>query len=455
MSTERDVCATGWRTNAVRSAKVQTVRRDGREYLQFPLVPLTEMVLAYPENGTKEYLPAESIRETADLWDGTLLTYVHPENRNRTVRDPDAFMGDVIGAFHDPEVLDGGAKLRGTGLVDVQKADALGGQAAALVELLQDGEQVSVSAGYATMDDEFRSGRFDGEQYDMVQGPPLPDHIAVFPSDSAMRARCSPADGCAAPKANAYQDGQGGRPPVQRANSGVSATMSDRASNDGSTVFPTEDERQAAIETIQQELPSVGPEIRRNDDRDLLLVAQGVGYSLPECECDGTCDCPRTNAGGQSRSQANLAGVPGAMNRNYDDTGRNRGENAEGYPAGSRQAWERRQVGLEDVQEDDEYPTGRRSDWEARQAAKRRANSDSPAASDDGGSFPTGSRSSYKRRRNAGKDAEAKPWLAADYPLSAKRDYEEREERRRRREKLKEQAKRNDARLKYEQEYEQ
>ncbi|MFC6826523.1 hypothetical protein [Halopelagius fulvigenes] len=203
-----DLSATGWRTNSVQSGDVQTVRRNGREYLQFPIVPLTEMVLDYPEQGTKEYLPAASIQETVHLWDGTLLTYVHPSNHNRTARNPDAFMGEVIGAFHDPTALDGGSKLRGNGLIDVAKAEALGGSAARLVELLRDGKQVSVNAGYSTMNDESRSGRYDGEQYDLVQGPPLPDHIAVFPSDSQIQARCSPEDGCAAPRANASQDAQ-------------------------------------------------------------------------------------------------------------------------------------------------------------------------------------------------------------------------------------------------------
>jgi len=88
MSTVANITAPGWRANAVGTSDVRTVRRNGREYLQFPIVPLTEMVLDYPERGTKEYLPAEHIRETGDLWDGTLLTYVHPEKRNSTQEGP-------------------------------------------------------------------------------------------------------------------------------------------------------------------------------------------------------------------------------------------------------------------------------------------------------------------------------------------------------------------------------
>ena len=93
MSAANDVFATDWRSNDLASGNLQTVQRNRREYLQFPLIPVTEMVLDYPENNTHEYLSAESIRETAGLWDGTPLVVRHPQNRNKMVRDPDEFIG--------------------------------------------------------------------------------------------------------------------------------------------------------------------------------------------------------------------------------------------------------------------------------------------------------------------------------------------------------------------------
>lgn len=116
------------------------------------------------------------------------------------VRDSDAYTESVIGAVHNPEVVDG--KFRVDGLLNVKKAEDLGGRSATVVDELRAGKEVQVSAGYSTVDDETQSGRFEGDPYDLTQGPPLPDHVAIFPNDSDATARCRPEDGCAAPRAN-------------------------------------------------------------------------------------------------------------------------------------------------------------------------------------------------------------------------------------------------------------
>ena len=480
MRATKEVFATGWRTNAVRSREVQTVRRGGREYLQFPLVPLTEMVLNYPENGTREYLPAEHIEKSASLWDGTLLTYVHPKNRDKTVRDPDEWMSSVIGAFHDPQALDGGKKLRGNGLIDVAKAEALGGSAAELVELLRRGEQVSVSAGYVTMDDEYRSGHHEGEPYDLVQGNLLPDHIAVFPSDSRMRARCSPEDGCAAPRANAAQQ-QTEQGANQRATNGVNVNMSDTESD----VSTTEEQRQMTDELVvmldevassgvptdaqaaglqrlravtnglantlaENESADVGPALRAAIQESKALVADILNESTETttektnagaCGCAGVCTCDRPFTSGSDEtgaSQPNMAVVPGRMSRDLDaDRGRHR-ENVEDYPAGGRKAWERRQVGLSDTPaESDEYPAGGRSAWDQRNREAQAEAAQSAAETP----LSAGARRSLTARQNT---VEPSEWAEADYPLTAMRAQQERAAKRTRWEELKEIARRND-----------
>jgi len=482
MSAESDgVLATGWRTNAVGSRDVQTVQRDGREYLVFPLVPIAEMVLSYPERGTKEYLPAKHIRDSAPLWDGTLLTHVHPENRNRTVRDPDEFMGSVIGAFHDPEVLDGGEKLRGNGLIDVEKATALGGSAAELVELLRRGEEVSVSAGYTTTDDEQRPGRFDGEQYDLVQGAPLlPDHIAIFPSDSRVQARCSPQDGCAAPRANASQNGQ---PVNQRANEREETQMSEteivdtpeeqkQMTTELSSLLDDVDEsgvasdRQAAelrrmqnvVDSLGQTLergetdvsPALGAVVRSgkalvadvlNETETTEPTDEKTNAGANECGCAGICRCDPSTSGsdGTGESLPNMRAVPGRVNRDLDAGRDSHREDSDEYPAGGRKCWERRQVGLSDVEADDEYPAGGRSAWQARKQ-KGRQNAEESAA---GTPTSAAARRSLTARENY---VAAKEWVTAEYPLLARRQAQEREERRQRHEELKERSKRNYAR---------
>lgn len=145
------------------------------------------------------------------MWAGESITFVHPENAEITADDPEAYTGSVIGQVHEPEIIEG-SKLRVMGWVDVAKAQSIGGLAKDVVSKLRNGEQLSVSAGYATIGDEFTEGTFEGEEYDVIQGHIIPDHVAIFPSDE-FNARCSREDGCAAPRANYmvksnYREGQ-------------------------------------------------------------------------------------------------------------------------------------------------------------------------------------------------------------------------------------------------------
>ena len=189
---------------------VERVERNGREYLKFPIVPLREMVYDYPEEGTREYLPAAHIAESAEAWAGTPITAVHPPDRGdgQTVNHPEAFVSENIGEVHNPQPLEGGEKLRLDAFIDIEKAEDIGGLAAEVVELLEDGEELATSPGYGTMGDEYINGMHAGEEYDLVQGVPLPDHVAVFPNDE-FKARCSPEEGCAAPRVNAIEDQPG------------------------------------------------------------------------------------------------------------------------------------------------------------------------------------------------------------------------------------------------------
>lgn len=442
---------TGWRTNAIASNSVQTIRRDGREYLRFPLIPLTEMVLDYPETGTREYLPAHRIEETANAWDGVPLTYVHPDNRQQTVYDADSFMGDVIGAFHNPKSLNGGQRLRGFGLIDVQKAEDLGGMAARLVELLRNNEEVSVSAGYATVEDEFRSGTFDGDPYDLVQGMVIPDHIAVFPSDAEVMARCSPEDGCAAPRVNAYEqqyswNGWSANPanPLIRANYEETQNMSETATeSSGSGIELTNDEGEPLASRAEfEELKAMV--------KDLFSMNEGAeqrtNTAAGHCDCDRACQCNRTNAvvgdgrrnrgrsglpyGGRVTRRANMIAVPGRFDRRFDDMQET--EDPDEYPAGGRRAYERRKVGLDEIS--NEKPSGLasgRTNYERAKRERQRVNSTEGIGSNDGQSYPTGTRSSHETRANAMEEGESDPWLDSEYPLTSKQKHEQQEKQQR------------------------
>jgi hypothetical protein len=161
------------------------------------------MVIDYPENGTRELLHKKEIQDSVDLWAGTPLTYIHPENERKTADDPEAYTGEVIGQVFKPDIVDG-EKLKVQAWLDVEKAHDLGGLAADVVEQLRAGDELSVSAGYATFDDDFDGGTHDGDTYNLRQGTLLPDHVAIFPSDE-FKARCDWEDGCGAPRANAIE----------------------------------------------------------------------------------------------------------------------------------------------------------------------------------------------------------------------------------------------------------
>lgn len=423
------------RANAVAaSASVQEVTRDGRAYLSLPVVPLVEGVLDYPEHGTRELLPAASIRETVAAWAGAPITYRHPENRERTATHPDAYTGVVIGSFHDPELVDG-AKLRGHALIDVAKANALGAAASEVVERLRAGEQLSVSAGYATVDDTRTQGTHGGETYTLVQGPLLPDHIAIFPSDE-FTARCAPADGCAAPRANAVETPPGdaanraARPAV-RAETEADSEMT-MHTNGGETVFESKIDRMTALTRFADEQDAtpleaehaLSTQATQDEDPDMLLYlgARNAGWQPDGCSCDdlecehtlaavaasveranaahdGTCDCtsgpsselapeddPAFTDGGDSRT--NYAGIPGRVARasTTDD-------DVSEYPAGGRAAWEARRKRRENQAPDtDAVPTGTRSSWERR----GRANSGSV---DPGLAVPSPGRARLLERR--------------------------------------------------------
>jgi hypothetical protein len=184
--------------------EVRNVTRNGREYLVFPIVAAREMILDYPEYGTRELLSSDRLRESVEMWAGTPITFIHPENPQRTADLPEEYTETIIGQAYNPNLVDR-EKLRVQAWVDVEKATDIGGLAADVVEQLQDGEQVSVSAGYATLDDDTSGGTYNNGEYDIEQGHIIPDHIAVFPSDE-FTARCSWEDGCGAPRANARQN---------------------------------------------------------------------------------------------------------------------------------------------------------------------------------------------------------------------------------------------------------
>lgn len=331
-----------------RSEHVERIERDGREYLRFPLVPLREMVYDYPEHGTREFLPAEHIHESVEAWRGVPIVPEHPDGSAHT---PAVYAGEQIGAIYEPKPLDDG--LRVHAYLDVEKARSVGGLAADVLERLENDETLATSPGYTTLEDKHQPGVHDGEPYDLTQGVPVPDHVAIFPDD-AFLARCSPADGCAAPRLN-YMD---------RADANTDETDTNSKSMTTSDIFQNEMNRAAALTAVTSEYDDdseqvattaaqfveTGVDTSRALDLGILQLAVKAGWSptATTAESDdgagsrenygnGGCGC-----GGASQHQhqrTNYGARPGQVDRRSAEPE----SDIDDYPAAGRRAYERRQ----------------------------------------------------------------------------------------------------------------
>lgn len=185
-------------TDALFTAKltVQAAGRreqlDGREYLVVPAVAIRAGVL----NGY--YAPAEEIAAYVDAWNGRPFTLRHPEDGTGYIsaNSPTVLQKSGLGFLFNSRM--DGDRLHCELWVDVAKAQALGGDALAVLQRFEAGEPTEVSTGYFC-DIEETAGVLDGKPYAGIQRNIRPDHIAALPGEVGA---CSWRDGCGAPRVN-------------------------------------------------------------------------------------------------------------------------------------------------------------------------------------------------------------------------------------------------------------
>lgn len=172
-------------TNAITKAEKRT-GPDGREYLVAPGVALIAGVVG------NEYVPAEEIAKVTFGFNGRPLPLHHPMqgdsyiSANSPELDSTLSVGRFWAASFD------GEKLRGEYWVDVAKAQAIGGEALALLTALQSNRQVETSTAYGR-DFDPTPGEWNGKPYAGIARNLVPDHVAVLVNE---RGKCSLADGC-------------------------------------------------------------------------------------------------------------------------------------------------------------------------------------------------------------------------------------------------------------------
>lgn len=174
---------------------VTTQTMDGHDYLVAPVVAIRAGVL----NG--ELVPAAEIEKSVILWNDAPLPINHPMLNGTEVsaRSLDVIKDAVVGRLYNVHYEDG--RLKGELWVDVEKAEALGGEALVILERLRGNEPLEVSTCYYA-DLEFVSGTFQGTEYNAIQHNLRPDHLALLPTGIGA---CSWVSGCGAPRTNAEE----------------------------------------------------------------------------------------------------------------------------------------------------------------------------------------------------------------------------------------------------------
>lgn len=186
------------------AALVENIRReeiDGRETLIVPVVALKEKILHCRNcDPSGEFIPAEEIVASYQGWEGRPITVDHPVDASGSPISANtraALEQFAIGMFHNVEIKDDGAKLKGEMYIDVERTLKMEGGEEIIARFESD-RLTEVSTGYFAMRrDEY--GYFDEEPYGLVQHRIVPDHLAILLDDTGA---CSLDDGCGAPRVN-------------------------------------------------------------------------------------------------------------------------------------------------------------------------------------------------------------------------------------------------------------
>jgi hypothetical protein len=187
-------------TNA--SGKVRREKYDGRDFLVVPVVAQVAGVV------NRELATAEELGKFPGAWEGIpIVTTDHPMKKGIAVsaRTKDQ-LPKSIGWLFNTSVNKKG-KLKGEIWLDINKANAMGGDAKRAVDTLENGGKTEVSTAYFR-DVEKKSGTFKGKKYESVAHNLRPDHLAIlFDQPGA----CNWKEGCGAPRTNQEQSMEAAR----------------------------------------------------------------------------------------------------------------------------------------------------------------------------------------------------------------------------------------------------
>jgi hypothetical protein len=161
-------------------------KHGGVEYLIAPAVAIKAGVL------NNRLVSGEPIRVSTALWHGVPSPLgAHPQMYGQYIsaNTPELTASNPA-RFWNP-YYDNGA-LKGEIWIDIERANALGGDPEAVVEQLQQGQVLENSTAYFA-DEIVKSGTWQGKSYQYIVTQIFPDHLAVLLHQVGA---CSVADGC-------------------------------------------------------------------------------------------------------------------------------------------------------------------------------------------------------------------------------------------------------------------
>jgi len=205
------------------------------EHLVIPVVALVEGVL-HPANSEQPELALASEFGKAPVgWNGRPVTINHPEIRGEKVsaNSPEVLETEQIGQLFNTKLSD--KKLKTEAWINVERANAFGGEIEATVGRLLNGDVVEVSTGLFS-DIESEEGTHEGEQFFGVWRNVIPDHLAILTEGNI--GACSLADGCGANRANSHYKGNGRMDPLTK-NSDEKVASNKQTLDDGGNMQET------------------------------------------------------------------------------------------------------------------------------------------------------------------------------------------------------------------------
>ena len=188
---------------------VSTVVYKSSSYLTMPVNILVGDIVVQPMNsgGQREFVPLAELAKNPGTWNGTHILTDHPGPDNGNSMFGTACTADILdqlsfGTVFNSRMHEG--KIKATCYLDIDRAAEMGGHAQNVIDRINDGEQIELSAGTWRRAQDNPGISPSGEEYDVTWYDIGADHLALLPKGKT--GCCSNKDTCGGPRLNSELD---------------------------------------------------------------------------------------------------------------------------------------------------------------------------------------------------------------------------------------------------------